>query len=214
MYFRGNQAALEEKLPEFVAVRVNEASPQAFLEELARAIQRHPDIQYIYLSSHGNREGLRFTPNGAPADFTKIAEVLRRLSRHVGLLTLIFGSCKSMDGNECRGAFQGVAQRVVGFSKQASCSDVTDLLAGSLAGEMELWERLHALNVYRCEEFNQRPNKTLDQAFELIRTTMREMADKAQAHQPNEARYVALGQIVFSCTWDFNKKQWICVQAM
>jgi hypothetical protein len=205
--------ATQTAILNYVPIKINDPSPEAFLAALSEALAAHPDVQYIYFCSHGNQASLSFTPVSKQARFAEIAAVIRKCSRHCGQLELIFGSCESMAGRLCRQEFQGIAVRLVGFQDKPGCNDVGDLLIGTMQGEMELFTKISQINQQRTRDFNKSRHRTLDSAFDLMRKIQEEAHVTAKSFDPKFARYVTRGKLAFSYTWDSENRRWLTMGA-
>ena len=207
-FFSGDKKKLGATLPLTDTLQVDDSDSGHFLRCLAQALRAHPEIQIIYFSTHGTRNGLRWGRTTQTASFQQISKIIRENVRDPELLTLVFGACNDDAGKQCCIAFVGSAQELTGFDGGPTCNDAARLLAGVLAGEMDLWQSLHQLNVKRCEEVNQNNANTWSTGRDFIRNVQEQMSNFAETFDRRLARYLRSGRKPFHYKWDFERREW------
>ncbi len=144
--------ALAGRQPDVCYCRVHEADPNEFLQGLSELIGKNPDFQTVYISAHGNTQGLSFDSIGRR--FVIYRDICRILN--VGTLTrtslrLVLGSCEAMSEDVKIESFLGRSfSEVAGFTATPKADDVAALMAGVMKSDMELFGKLSEANKSVC----------------------------------------------------------------
>ncbi len=124
--------------PSICASRVTESSPNAFLDELDRAVA-DPNLQLLYISAHGTREGLHYQP-GSPVGLT-YSQLGQKLGKSAcTCIHVVFGSCHAMDSSTDVGLhLPECVSRICGFTDVPDARSVAALIAGIILDEDRLF---------------------------------------------------------------------------
>lgn len=123
--------------------RVLTPTPDAFEEGLASVLRRNPGVQILYITAHGDRNGLAFSRTAIlRVPYSRVAAIIRA-NTDDGALEIVLGSCQAMDyGQRIEGQFPPQVRSIIGFADQPDSTEVAELMGGVLNNSLALFRQL------------------------------------------------------------------------
>ena len=160
---------IDDESPLVITRRITENTPKALLAAIQEVFAGSDNRLMLYLSAHGNRQGLCFSAHGGPE--VSYAQLLQHLGAVAGdnpNLEIVFGSCQALSIEVyIQQHLPPCVAHCWGFADSPTAQDVAALMAGVIADNIRLYQALSQEN-HRASEQRQDESQNISPNFEAV----------------------------------------------